>query len=193
MTKYKSNSINFESLAGKMLVANPYCSFGDIFDKSIIYIATHTEDGALGLIVNKSISKLGLKKLYRINDNSLSDMEKSILIGGPVEPERSFVLHTGEYSKNITFAKNGEIAVSSNLEVIRDILGGKGPVKSTIILGYTGWGLGQLEEEIENNYWLIVDADPSLIFSDDNNFKWVSALEKIGVESSYFTSQMGHS
>jgi putative transcriptional regulator len=193
MNKNKQSSNSFSSLAGKMLVANPYCSFGDVFDKSIIYIASHTQEGALGLIINKHVRKLSLKQLYKINDKNIVDIEKSIMIGGPVEPERSFVLHSAEYKKNITFSSESDLAVSSNYEVIKDILKGQGPAKSAIILGYTGWGTGQLENEIENNYWLIIDADQSLIFSEDNNFKWATALENIGIDSGHFSSQMGHS
>lgn len=191
----KKNTQNqeFHSLAGKMLVANPYCSFGDIFDRSIIYIVDHTKDGAVGLIVNKYVSKIGLKKLYRIQDTSLPDIEKEVLAGGPMEPERSFVIHSSDYSKNLAFAKTGDLAVSSNVEVIRDILRGNGPSKSAIILGYTGWGKSQMEKEIENNYWLISDADISMIFGDENNYKWKTALGKIGVDNGHFTSQIGHS
>lgn len=188
----ESKNYDFVSLAGKMLIANPYCSFGDIFDKSIIYIATHSSDGSLGLIVNKSISKLGLKKLYSIKDDKMPEVEKNIFIGGPIEPERGFVLHSSEYGRNIIFEKMKDIAVSSNMEVISDILKGKGPTKSSIILGYTGWGAGQLENEIKDNYWLILDSDPSIIFGEDNNYKWETALEKAGVDNRFFSSSIGN-
>ncbi|MDX1923934.1 MAG: YqgE/AlgH family protein [Rickettsiaceae bacterium] len=192
----KNRNISFESLTGKMLVANPYCSFGDIFDKSVIYVATHSEEGAIGLIVNKAISRLGIKKLYRIKDEEISrkqDIEKNILIGGPMDPERSFVIHSADYMKNLTFSQSNSIAVSSSVDVIKDILNGIGPMKSNIVLGYTGWGQNQLEEEIENNYWLIQDADQQIIFGDDDHLKWSIAIEKFGIGHGYFSSQMGHS
>ncbi len=191
---YKRDSLS--SLTGKMLVANPYCSFGDIFDKSVIYIASHSQDGAVGMIVNKFISRLGIKKLYRISDEEIivdQDVEKNIFIGGPVEPERSFVLHSADYIKNAIFTENPDVAVSSNLSVIKDILKGSGPNQSSIILGYTGWGENQLEQEIENNYWLILDADQRIIFEEDNSYKWKSAIEKFGIDPCYLSSEMGHS
>lgn len=188
-----TNKINFTSLTGKMLVANPYCSFGDVFDKCIIYVAAHSDQGSIGLIVNKGAAKLGVKKLYKISDNNIPEIDRTIFIGGPIEPDRSFVLHSSDYSKNLLFKAEGDVFVSSNLEVIRDLLKGKGPEKSVLILGYTGWGSGELEEEIENNYWLIADADRDIIFDEESDIKWQAALEKIGVENNHFSSQMGHS
>ncbi|NDB82734.1 MAG: YqgE/AlgH family protein [Alphaproteobacteria bacterium] len=188
--------MNFQSLTGKILIANPYRSFGDIYDKSIIYIASHQEDGAVGMIVNKCISKLGIKKLYRITDDEMNigqDIEKNIFIGGPVDPDRSFVIHSTEYNKNIIFSEGASIAVSSNIHVIKDILKGSGPHQSSIILGYTGWGGGQLEHEIQNNYWFIQDADDCIIFNEDNSCKWISAIEKFGIDISYLSSEMGYS
>ncbi len=185
-------NIDSESLTGKLLIANPYCSFGDVFDKAVIYIVSHSKTGAFGLIINKQITKLSMKKLFRLSDVNIPDMEQNLFVGGPIEPERSFVLHSGEYIKNLLFKPSGEIAVSSNMEIVRDILKGSGPKNVNIFLGYTGWAIGQLEKEIENNYWLISEADNSLIFNEESNFKWHTALEKIGVENSYFASQMGH-
>lgn len=190
MEKFK-NSQNFQSLAGKILIANPYCSFGDIFYKSILYIVAHSEYGSIGLIINKYANKLGLKKLYKISNKYINEQEKPILIGGPVEPERSFILHSSDYIKNIVFEKKGPLVVSSNVEIIKDILEGKGPSNSLVILGYTGWEAGQLEQEIKNNYWLIANADESLIFEDNQQMKWNNALSRIGIENQLLSPQMG--
>ena len=181
------------SLTGKLLIANPYCSFGDVFDKAVIYIVAHSENGAFGLIINKQVTKLSLKKLFRLNDANVPDKEEYLYVGGPMEPERSFVLHSNEYSKNLLFRASGEIGVSSNMEIVRDILKGDGPKNLNVFLGYTGWSTEQLEKEIENNYWLILEADRSLVFEEESNFKWHAALEKLGVEHCHFSSQMGHS
>ncbi len=181
------------SLTGKILIANPYCSFGDIFDRCIIYIASHSSHGAIGLIVNKFATNFDIKKLYRISDKTISDSEKEIFIGGPVEPERSFILHSTDYTKNILFPATANLAVSSNLEIVKDILKSKGPKQSRFILGYTAWGDGEIEKEIENNYWLIVDADNQMIFDQENDIKWKNALDKIGVDNNFFASQIGHS
>ncbi|MDX2050131.1 MAG: YqgE/AlgH family protein [Rickettsiaceae bacterium] len=179
------------SLAGKLLVANPYCYFNDFFDKSIVYVAIHTNEGAVGLIINKSISTLGIKKLYRISDNSYTEIEKKIFIGGPVEVERSFIMHTPEYSKNLIFSAGEHVSISSSVDVIIDILRGSGPLKSNIILGYTGWGAGQIEHEISENHWLILDSDEDIIFNDHGS-SWEHALKKVGIDHSHFTSQMAH-
>ncbi len=181
------------SLTGKILIANPYCSFGDIFDKCIIYVASHSPHGAIGLIVNKFATNFDLKKLYRISDKSIPDSRRKIFIGGPVEPERSFILHSTDYTKNLLFPATSNLAISSNLEIVKDILNSCGPKQSQFILGYTAWGIGEIEKEIENNYWLILESDNSIIFDQKNDIKWQSALNKAGVDSNYFASQIGHS
>lgn len=188
----KNNKNQFQSLAGKILIANPYCSFGDIFDKSLIYVASHSETGSLGLILNKCINKVGLKKLYQIPDELFEEKFENIYIGGPAETERSFIIHSDDYTKNTLFEKRGKFAITSNIEIIRDILNGNGPQKSIITLGYTGWGPSELELEIENNYWFIKDADESLIFSKKAT-KWKDALKDAGIDNSYLSSSMGHS
>lgn len=189
----KTDKTTFKSLAGKMLIANPYCSFGDIFDKCLIYVASNTETGSLGLIVNKYISKLGLKKLYQIDDQNKGEKFKNIYLGGPIDTERGFVLHNSEkYKTKLIFEEIGNLGVSSNIDIINDILNDKGPDNCLITLGYTGWGSGQLEKEIENNFWFIRDVDQDVLFSDDQK-KWSTALKNAGIENNTLTSQMGHS
>lgn len=181
------------TLAGKILIANPYRSFGDIFDKSVIYVVAHTSQGALGLIVNKHINNFSLKKLYKINDKDLIDQNKDIFIGGPIEPERSFILHSSDYSKNYLFNPDDNLLVTSNTEIVKAILSGNGPQNHLVILGYTGWGAGQFENEIAENYWLIDDLHHDIIFSTDISDKWIMSLTRLGVNLSLFGSQNGHS
>ena len=189
----ENKNTNFESLAGKFLISSPYAFGNDVFNKSLIYVMSHNETGALGLIVNRMVNKLpagAVLKLFKDNGNE-SQLSMSVYVGGPVEPERGFVLHTSEYTKNLLLQSGSDLAVSSNIEIIRDIAHGQGPQNSMVVLGYTGWSLGQLEDEIEKNMWIISNSSNEIIFSDSTN-KWDIALSKMGIDNASFSPHAGH-
>lgn len=193
LTTEKENS-NPESLTGKFLIASPFCMPNDVFNKSLIYVMSHNESGAVGLIINRIVQKLtagAILKLFKDNDSSDSPLSVSLYAGGPVEPERGFVLHTPEYNKNLLIKSSDGLAVSSNIEIIRDIAQGQGPQNSMVVVGYTGWGPGQLEEEITQNMWIVSESSNDIIFSE-NVDKWEIALSKIGIDNTSFASQAGH-
>ena len=183
---------NFESLEGKFLISSPYSFGNDVFNKSLIYIASHTEKGAMGLIINRLVNRLpanAVLQLFKDSGNS-SELIMPVYLGGPVEPERGFILHTSEYNKNLLL-HSGNLAISSNLQILRDISSGNGPQHSLFIMGYTGWTEGQLEAEIQKNMWIISDSSNDLIFSDIAN-KWDVALSNMGIDNSSFTPHAGH-
>ncbi len=188
------SSKNFNSLAGKFLIANPYMNFNDVFHKSVIYLASHTEQGAIGLIVNHLVNTLPYKTVFKMlkSDTDVEDLTLPVYLGGPVEPDRGFVLHSSEYSKNLLFKFEDTLAVSSNLQILQDMAHGLGPINSLFIMGYTGWAPGQLENELENNHWIISSADLELLFSNNNDHKWDSALTRLGIDRSFYSSQLGH-
>jgi len=137
----------------------------------------HDEDGAWGLTVNKFMGSIPLAMLI---DPSLSTSEereklyeKNILIfwGGPVEVKKIFVLHSSEYQSEST--KNyGGISISQDYNILLDIVENKGPKKSLVILGYSGWGSGQLEGEMERDHWILSDLDSNIIFEKESKKKW---------------------
>ena len=188
------NNSNFEDLSGKFLIASPYSFLNDVFNKSVIYVASHTAQGALGMIVNRVMNRMNFQtmmKMLKDESGGGSDLIMPIYVGGPVEPERGFILHTAEYDKNLLLKFADNLAVSSNIDILKDIANGSGPASSLFVLGYTGWAAGQLEEEVRNNLWLVSDCDKSLMFSDENETKWSIALERIGVDDALFAPGMG--
>ena len=192
------NNQNFDNLSGKILIASPFVLFGDVFHRSIIYVLSHTKDGSVGLIVNHLVNKVKFKALFQIiknnsfDNNKKDDLTIPVYLGGPVELERGFFLHSNDYDKNVLFNFHDNLAVSSNIEILEDIYAGIGPKDSLFVIGYTGWEAGQLELELENNLWIISDYDQSLIFSNSPEQKWHKALDHLGIANTCFASKAGH-
>ena len=187
----------FHNLAGKVLIASPYSRFNDVFHKSLIYILSHNSDGAIGLIVNHLMSRMSLKSLFnaaKISDQDLfiQDSFLPVYLGGPVEIERGFFLHSSEYNTNLLFQFHNGLAVSSSGDILKDIAVDKGPKNCLFIVGYTGWIAGQLEVELKNNFWLASECSPELIFSETNDQKWHAALKRLGVDDAHFIADIGH-
>ena len=152
------------------------------FEKTVIAMLENDEDGAWGLVINKPMGSIPLAMLI---DPSLSTSEereklyeKNILIfwGGPVEVKKIFVLHSNEYQSDST--KNyGGISISQDYNILFDIAEDRGPEKSLVILGYSGWGSGQLEGEMERDHWILSDIELDIIFEKDSKEKWKEALK----------------
>ena len=180
---------DFSNLTGKILIASPFAMQGNVFHKSLIYVIKHTDEGSVGLIFNHPINNASANSLFKKMDSKIStdDLRLDIHLGGPVEVERGFFLHTGEYNKNILFdPSENNIAVSSNSQILQDIADGNGPNNSMFIIGYTGWSSGQLEFELENNLWLISEPNHDLIFLGKSEEKWSKALATLGISTSDF-------
>ncbi len=171
-------------LTGKLLVAMP--GMGDPrFDRSVIFVCAHSEEGAMGLIVNKPASDVDLGAVLEQLDIEVDPESRHmpIHIGGPVETSRGFVLHSTEYQSRLkTLEISENFGMTATLDVLEDIAAGDGPRAALIMLGYAGWGAGQLEGEISRNGWLTVDAGAELIFSTDDDAKWAAALGTLGVD-----------
>lgn len=171
-------------LTGQVLIAMP--GMGDPrFAQSVVYMCAHSSEGAMGLIVNKPVGgDASLAQL--VDDLKLDGTPKRNLplhFGGPVEPERGFVLHSTDFmSEEGTKIITGGIALTTTVEILERLAEGEGPRDALLILGYSGWGPGQLEDEILQNGWLTAKIDKSTIFAPDPEGKWVSALRTIGVD-----------
>ena len=181
------------NLAGKLLVAMP--GMGDPrFTHSVVYIGTHSEDGAMGLIINKPNPKLELKTLLGYLDipTGPSTPNISVHFGGPVEQSRGFLLHSGEYmSDPDTVMINTDFAITATIEILRDLSQGSGPNTSLLALGYSGWAAGQLEAELLANGWLICDASFEIVFGLADADKWAKALGSLGIDPMMLSSQSG--
>ncbi|WP_341757854.1 YqgE/AlgH family protein [Candidatus Tisiphia endosymbiont of Ditula angustiorana] len=182
----------FDNLSGKVLVATPYMLEG-IFNKSLVYMLSHTAEGAMGLIFNNLVNHIEIKSFFKISDDQVdSNIMMPIYLGGPVEHERGFFLHSDDYNENLLLKFQNHLAVSSNPKIPHDIASGHGPKNSLFIIGYTAWKAGQLETEIKENLWIITKCDKEFIFSDHPESKWHNALQNLGIKESHFTSQMAN-
>ena len=187
-------------LSGQLLVAMPTMS-DRRFRRSVIYMCSHSTEGAMGLIVNQRSPDVSLADL--VEQLGLGDagsdgraeefLEQSVLNGGPVSTERGFVLHTNDYfAEEATLAIGDGICLTATIEILKAMAAGQGPRRSVLALGYSGWAPGQLEAEIGANGWLHCPADRDLIFDPDLELKYVRALSKIGIELSHLHSEAGH-
>jgi len=192
----KNKSSN-RSLAGRLLVAMP--SLGDSrFDRAVILVCHHDENGAMGLVINHSLPGLDLSQLFgQFKIEPSEDGKKvagavPVLSGGPVESGRGFILHSTEYKQSDTIQIAGRFGVTGTVDALRAIADGGGPEKMLFILGYAGWGEGQLDKELQDNAWLITEADPELIFKPDPTIKWESAIRTLGIDPAMLSADAGH-
>lgn len=181
------------NLSGKLLIAMP--GMGDPrFEHSVVFLCAHSEDGAMGLIVNKPADGLSFDELQEQLGIARSDKSQPIRVhfGGPVEHARGFVLHSADYGgEGTTLKVDDRFGMTATLDILQAIAAGEGPHSSILALGYAGWGPGQLEDEILRNGWLTCDAAPDLVFSDQNESKWSKALKTIGVDPISLSSTAG--
>lgn len=180
-------------LTGKLLIAMPSMS-DPRFSHSVVFMCAHSEDGAMGLIVNKF---LGFMKLSEIlagrEDNTSADSHRlPVHFGGPVERGRGFVVHSSDYhSEEATLKVTDAFSMTATLDVLEEIHQGSGPEFAILALGYAGWGPGQLETEIKENSWLIAEPDAHLIFVEEDEHKWTEALKQIGVDPQLLSGSAG--
>tara|TARA_Y100000590_G_scaffold98904_1_gene112542 strand:- start:6908 stop:7546 length:639 start_codon:yes stop_codon:yes gene_type:complete len=153
------------------------------FSETVITMIESDENGAWGLVINKRIGTMPIALLIDSSLNTSEEREELFKIdvpifwGGPVEPKEIFVLHSTEYKSKST--KNyGDISISQDYEILSDIAKNKGPNKILIILGYSGWGDGQLEGEMERDHWILSDIDLNIIFDTESKKKWDKAIKK---------------
>ncbi|MGH7775383.1 MAG: YqgE/AlgH family protein [Candidatus Binatia bacterium] len=166
-------------LTGQLLVATPEMP-DPRFAQTIIYMISHNEDGAMGLVINRPLARGPISDLLKASGLESEGASGEIILhyGGPVEPERAFVLHSKDYVGKGTTIVDGVLAVTANVEILRAIADGKGPRQSLFALGYAGWAPGQLETEMKANDWFSIPAEEALIFDGDAKTRWERAMAK---------------
>lgn len=182
------------NLTGKLLISMPGIG-DDTFDNTVVFLCSHTDEGAMGLIINKVTPDVSLGNLLSQLEIEASSKTKAqaVLYGGPVELQRGFVLHSRDYiSKVKTLDVAPWVGMTATLDVLEDIGAGQGPEEALVMLGYAGWGPGQLEGEIAQNGWLTADATHDLVFDTPFDQRWGRALESIGVAALTLSSEAGH-
>jgi putative transcriptional regulator len=167
------------SLKGQLLVAAPEMD-DPRFAHAVILMVQHDQTGALGIIINRPVGKISFADLLKSvgQPGPAVPGELWIFAGGPVELNGGFVLHSPEYHRAETQAIDGQLAVTSSPEVLRDIAEAKGPKKSLVAFGYAGWGPGQLESELMRHDWFTEAEDPALVFDDDRARVWKDAMAR---------------
>jgi putative transcriptional regulator len=167
-----------QSLAGQLLVATP--QMGDPrFYQTVILVVRHDRNGALGIIINRPVQDRSLASLLEALGEKDTGVTGSVRIfaGGPVQPEVGFVLHSPDYHRPETMDIDGRVAMTSSLQVLRDIANGRGPSKSLVAFGYAGWTSDQLEGELRQRAWFTAEDDQKLIFDEDRDKVWDEAMK----------------
>ncbi|WP_160005107.1 YqgE/AlgH family protein [Rhizobium sp. 18055] len=184
---------------GQFLIAMPGVDDSN-FARTVIFICAHSDAGAMGFIINRSQDLTFtdvLLHLDMIKDDEAIMMpppsrDLPIQTGGPVESGRGFVLHSDDYLCDSSIPVSDDICMTATLDIIRAISKGKGPKRATMLLGYAGWGAGQLEAEIGNNGWLNCPANDALIFDPNLDDKYERALAGMGVNPAMLSAEAGH-
>lgn len=180
-------------LLGKLLVALPGMP-DPRFEKSVIFMCAHSDQGAMGLIVNKPFEGLSFREMIAKLDIPVSGdaPDPPVLFGGPVGTGQGFVLHTAEYtSSDATMAVTSEISLTATIDILRAIAEGHGPRHALFALGYAGWGPGQIEGELGSNGWIPCDADQRIVFGADCDAKWKAALATLGADITGLSADAG--
>jgi putative transcriptional regulator len=192
--------ISFASFANQFLIAMPNLR-ESAFGGSVIYLCEHSDQGALGLVINKPID-IKLKNLFDKVDLSLDRLDLAdvpVYFGGPVQTERGFVLHErlggasgegGHYSSSLQIP--GGLEMTTSKDVLEALSHGAGPKKILITLGYSGWGAGQLEDEMSRNSWINVSAEASIIFDTPVEERYQRALSILGIDLNMLSADTGH-
>jgi len=187
-------------LTNQFLIAMPGMA-DDNFAGAVVYLCEHTENGALGLVINKPID-IKLKNLFekvelKLDQADQADLaEQPVYYGGPVQTERGFVLHEKTGADGVVYSSTmsvpGGLEMTTSKDVLEAVSGGTGPRRILVTLGYSGWSAGQLEEEIGRNGWLTVDADPVVIFDTPIEKRYDRALQLLGIDPRMLSQVAGH-
>lgn len=181
------------SLSNQLLIAMPGMADPN-FNSTVTLICEHNAEGALGVVVNRpmTLSLGGLFEQLDLSETDLSIADTPVLSGGPVAPERGFVLHNPGAAYDSSIPVSTDIQLTLSRDVLDAMAAGSGPDQSLVALGYAGWDAGQLEQEMLSNTWLTVPASPEIIFDVPFPDRWSVAAETIGIDISRISVHAGH-
>lgn len=181
------------SLQDHFLIAMPAMADPN-FTETVTYVCKHDVEGAFGIVINRpsdlSLAEMLGQLAIELKDRSLAS--RPVMHGGPVEPQRGFVLHRSSDAYEATLAIGAEVKLTSSPDILAALGRGAGPEPVLVSLGYAGWGRGQLEAELGNNTWLTVPASPAIIFDTPFEQRWTAALGLPGVDIQRITEYAGH-
>jgi putative transcriptional regulator len=190
----KASDPGFEesSLTGQILIAMP--SLADTpFSQSVIFICAHTPEGAMGIVLNQPLAKPRFDELLDQLGVEPRPPAREIGLakGGPVDDNRGFVLHTPDWMTDGSLEVDGAYVLTANMDILKAIAQGNGPRSGFLALGYTGWGPGQLDDEIRRNSWLNAPADEQIVFDAEHDTKWKRALAKLRINPAMLSGEAG--
>jgi putative transcriptional regulator len=180
-------------LANQLLIAMP-SMLDPNFARTVTLVCQHDANGALGIVVNRTapisigdvMRQLGL-------ESSNGRLESApVFLGGPVQPERGFVLHDGDRDFDSTLTVAPGLKLTTSRDVLAALAAGDGPERALLALGYAGWGAGQLDAELRDNAWLTVEADRALVFDIAPEARWEAAARLVGVDLARLSGEAGH-
>lgn len=186
------------NLKGHLLVATSELN-GSFFERAVIFMCSHSSDGAMGVVINKPMdtidftriaTSMGIEEMM-VQGIRAGQTRPRIFQGGPAEANRGFVLHTGDYALQHTLDFGPDIRFSAQAEIVADIAHGRGPRQVNFCLGYAGWAPGQLENELHDSSWLVVPADTQLLFETAPTKRYLAATRKLGLDALNFMETVG--
>jgi len=190
------NNESDTNLSGKFLLAMP--GMGDPrFHKAVILVCAHDDNGAMGLVINHMLPGIDLENLLKQLNIATPEGKASpaagvaVMSGGPVDNVRGFIVHTPEFHQQDTVRINDQISVTGTVDALRAVAIGEGPQQMIFVLGYSGWGPGQLDQELQDNAWLVFDAAPEIIFETEVDQKWDAVIRRMGIDPSMLSNTVG--
>ncbi|WP_375176286.1 YqgE/AlgH family protein [Marinobacter mobilis] len=179
-----------DNLRDHFLIASPYLA-DPRFHGSVIYLCEHSSEGALGLVLNRPLD-IGLGEILEQLGMDGKELDLPVFLGGPVQPERGFVLHgPGSHWQSTSVISEG-VALTTSRDILEDIGRGQGPQDFRVALGYSGWGEGQLEEELASNSWLTCPAKTDLLFATSWQDLYQTVLTDMGIDLNQLSESIGH-
>jgi putative transcriptional regulator len=182
-----------QSLENHLLIAMPSLT-DSLFNKTVTYICDHNEQGAMGLIINLPVQFTLNELKSQVSERPFyhETLNKPVLVGGPVAPERGFVLHSIQNGWDSSIKLNDQIMITTSKDILMALGTEHSPERYLVTLGYAGWGPGQLEQEIKDNAWLTLPADEEILFETPVELRWQKAAEKLGIDWKKVSNQVGH-
>lgn len=188
-------------LDGHLLVAMPGM-MDERFARAVIYVCAHSVEGAMGIVLNRPAANVSVPDLL-VQLEIIPELERillpqkvgrmQVLMGGPVETSRGFVLHSSDFHiAQSTLLIDDSVCLTATIDILRAIARGEGPQNAILALGYAGWGAGQLESEIQANGWIVCPADSELLFNASAELRYELALRRIGIDPAMLSMEAGH-
>jgi len=164
------------------------------FERGVTFVCQHSKEGAMGILINRVAPLTIGDVLAQMNiTTDIPELQHApVYLGGPVQPERGFVLHDTGGTWDSSFTISDSLSVTTSRDILAAMAEGKGPKHAIVALGYAGWGEGQLEQEMLENAWLTAAAEPEVIFSTPPDKRWEAAASRMGIDIATLSTQTGH-